>query len=70
MKDPALKSDRIQGILFANQTQHISYHRRMIDRMNQLVGIKTFKKRSEYHHYLSNNQEDLQSLLDQFKSRD
>lgn len=70
MQDPALKSDRIQGILFVEDTNHISYHRRMIDRMNQIVGIKGLKKRSEYHHYVSNNQDDLQNILDQFKVRD
>lgn len=69
--DPALKSDRLQGIIFADEKQHISYHRRMIDRMNQLVGIKSHKpKRPEYRHYLPSNPQELQDLLDQFKARD
>ncbi|MEO5628104.1 MAG: hypothetical protein ABIQ89_04440 [Candidatus Saccharimonadales bacterium] len=71
MKDPALKSDRMQGIIFPHPTKHISYHRKMIETMNRLVGIRAHKqtKKPEYRHYLSNNQDELQDLLDQFKTR-
>lgn len=71
MRDPALKSDRMQGILFPHPTTHISYHRKMIEKMNHLVGIKTHKRtnRPDYRHYLSTDQRELQALLDQFKTR-
>ena len=72
MRDPALKSDRMQGILFPHPTTHMSYHRKMIEKMNQLIGFKLHSKRTsrpEYRHYLTTDESELQELLDQFRSR-